>query len=965
MNKKSSTRIVSPYRNKKSSANPAVIQQKELSAQNVENQINEDYQPGGLESQINEGEYDSADQNMLEDGTETVWFAYDSADQNMLEDGTETQSSSQMDGGNEGEYDQSDSAEDQNMPEDGTETQSSSQMDGGNEERIPEGGSELESQSVLSGEPEIPERMEIVEGENGRNPEELETQPAASTSPFLSGETERPNGMDMDESVESVDVNVQVSQEQRDYHAQVVNHATGMDIDEDVENVDNNAQVLQAQGDHPVQVENSVSNNPSRDVGSASIGAVENTTYRNTNGNDIEVASATDAESTLDVENAISDSDLGVPQGLTIEDVTGNLDVSNENPELEDLEQPGTSGTDPQHSNYPRYLEPPGSVVVEDNDFGRYLPFATGVRDARLGIDSPQISGPSIEHSAQALYFDTVGSSEAELEKFKSKLSGRESHPDVRHGVGSALIKKTNKKSNPYKTELVEKDLVSLVIKNQGRRYDILYNTQHFVYLEQEGEVMYYPGFAASCSGKVFKSCHSLIYHKKYANPECYTSCSKTMSDQRDVQDHMVGTHILVRCPICTSYFDNIHHHLADVHNMATTLGAPNENLKDELNTPFQYEEDKVKKTQCPAVDYAGLNKTFPGVLYSVRLLGLQPLLESNTFTKLRDRFAQSDPSVGIQFMEQPAFVTDEDKFQALVRFCEFLNGLKKEDLRKLQSFRTYCMRILRKVTIPRCSPSSVKCQGLYPLTMSNLTRLVIAQASTLNVYGGIAHNEACGKVTGPCEKLVNSLILVVPTEVSKKFLQLLLPISSLIEVRQCSSWGRGRPALELLDAVYKINPKTKKEVLDSKMNIYSFMNHSVIPLVDNLKKSLFNLNETGSENDLYNTLDAESSTYNLLTECIYYSMVKDCIMKNEILAVEPQPFNLNILYTDFLKSLLLNRSKYMEFLPYLALNMITFEIRTKNPNGVRLDKFRTHLLGRYNSKQICFYLLKYLKGSQ
>ena len=188
MNKKSSTRIVSPYRNKKSSANPAVIQQKELSAQNVENQINEDYQPGGLESQINEGEYDSADQN---------------------------------------------------MPEDGTETQSSSQMDGGNEERIPEGGSELESQSVLSGEPEIPERMEIVEGENGRNPEELETQPAASTSPFLSGETERPNGMDMDESVESVDVNVQVSQEQRDYQAQVGNHVTGMDIDEDVGNVSN------------------------------------------------------------------------------------------------------------------------------------------------------------------------------------------------------------------------------------------------------------------------------------------------------------------------------------------------------------------------------------------------------------------------------------------------------------------------------------------------------------------------------------------------------------------------------------------------------------------------------------------------------------------------------------------------------------------------------------------------------
>ena len=274
-------------------------------------------------------------------------------------------------------------------------------------------------------------------------------------------------------------------------------------------------------------------------------------------------------------------------------------------------------------------------------------------------------------------------------------------------------------------------------------------------------------------------------------------------------------------------------------------------------------------------------------------------------------------------------------------------------------------MRLLRKVTLPRCSPCSVKCQGLYPLTMANLTRLVIAQASTLNVYGGIEHNEACEKVNGPCKNLVNSTILVVPTEVSKKFLQLILPISSLIEVRQCSTWGRGQPSLELLDAVYKISPKTRKEVLDSKMNIYSFMSHSVIPLIDNLKKAIFNLNETGSENELYNTLDAESSTYNLLTECIYYSMVKDCIMKNEFMAAEPQPFNLNLLYTDFLQSLLLNRSKYMEFIPFLALNMITFEIRTKTPNGVRLDKFRTSLLGQYNSKQICFYMLKYLKGSQ
>ena len=148
-------------------------------------------------------------------------------------------------------------------------------------------------------------------------------------------------------------------------------------------------------------------------------------------------------------------------------------------------------------------------------------------------------------------------------------------------------------------------------------------------------------------------------------------------------------------------------------------------------------------------------------------------------------------------------------------------------------------------------------------------------------------------------------------------------------------------------------------------MNIYSFMSHSVIPLVDNLKRAIFNLNDTGSENELYNVLDSESSTYNLLTECIYYSMVKDCIMKTEIMAVEPQPFNLNILYTDFLKSLLFNRSKYMEFIPFLALNMISFEIRSKTPKGVRLDKFRTNLLGRYNSKQICFYMLNYLKGSQ
>ena len=266
------------------------------------------------------------------------------------------------------------------------------------------------------------------------------------------------------------------------------------------------------------------------------------------------------------------------------------------------------------------------------------------------------------------------------------------------------------------------------------------------------------------------------------------------MSDQRDVIDHMVGTHVLVKCPICKSYFEDIHNHIEDVHNMADTLEAPNENLQVELNTPFSYEDGKVKKSQCSAVDYAGLNKTFPGVLFSVRLVGARPFLELSIFTKLREKFAKSGPSVGIQFMEQPSFDTDEDKYQALESFCEFLNGLKETDLRKRQSFRTYCMRLLRKVTLPRCSPSSVKCQGLYPLTMANLTRLVIAQASTLNVYGGIQHNDACGKVNGTCKNLVNSLILVVPTEVSKKFLQLVLPISSLIEVNQCSSWGRDSP---------------------------------------------------------------------------------------------------------------------------------------------------------------------------
>ena len=142
-------------------------------------------------------------------------------------------------------------------------------------------------------------------------------------------------------------------------------------------------------------------------------------------------------------------------------------------------------------------------------------------------------------------------------------------------------------------------------------------------------------------------------------------------------------------------------------------------------------------------------------------------------------------------------------------------------------------------------------------------------------------------------------------------------------------------------------------------------MSHTVIPLVDTLKKAIFNLNETGSENELFNSLDSESSKYNLLTECLFYSMAKDCIMKQEFMDIEPQPFHLNICYSDFIKSLLFNRSKYLEFIPFFALNMISFDIRSKTPKGVRLDKFRTNLLGRYSSKQICYYMLNFMKGSQ
>ena len=118
--------IVFTYRNKNSNSYPVIAQQVPLSAGNVvmaqqvplsaenvvmaqqvplsaENVVpnNHDFQPGGPESQIIEGEY----------------------------------------------Y-QSDSAEDQNMPEGGTEAQYSSQMDGGNDQRIPEGGIELENQSA-------------------------------------------------------------------------------------------------------------------------------------------------------------------------------------------------------------------------------------------------------------------------------------------------------------------------------------------------------------------------------------------------------------------------------------------------------------------------------------------------------------------------------------------------------------------------------------------------------------------------------------------------------------------------------------------------------------------------------------------------------------------------------------------------------------------------------------------------
>ena len=76
--------IVSTYRNKESNAYPVITQQvplspahRELSAENVVTN-NHDFQPGGPESQINEGEnyqFDGAEgQNIPEGGNETHYF---------------------------------------------------------------------------------------------------------------------------------------------------------------------------------------------------------------------------------------------------------------------------------------------------------------------------------------------------------------------------------------------------------------------------------------------------------------------------------------------------------------------------------------------------------------------------------------------------------------------------------------------------------------------------------------------------------------------------------------------------------------------------------------------------------------------------------------------------------------------------------------------------------------------------
>ena len=286
--------IVFTYRNKNSNSYPVMAQQWPLNAENVvmaqqiplsaENVVmarqipyDHDFQPGGPESQMNEVEY----------------------------------------------Y-QSDSAENQNMPEGGISLESqsadvstdySSQMDVDNDQLIPEGGISLESQSsdVLSGGIERQEGMEIVESENGSNQDELENQFADSTTLVSLEETERSDGMVVDESVESVE----------------------------------NSQTPQAQGEYQAQVENHVPNTPSRDVGSAPVGETGTETHRTTSRNDIDNA----VESGWDVEDVVSDFDIGVPQHFIrsmnvsspityteqffLEDLSEDIHASIEDPELE------------------------------------------------------------------------------------------------------------------------------------------------------------------------------------------------------------------------------------------------------------------------------------------------------------------------------------------------------------------------------------------------------------------------------------------------------------------------------------------------------------------------------------------------------------------------------------------------------------------------------------------------------
>ena len=337
------TSIVSAYRHRKSNAYPVLTQQvqstpapRDLSAENVEPSTN-DLSAENVEPSTN----DLSAENVVI--AQQISLSAESVEPNYHDfqpGGPESQV-------NEDEYHQSDSAENQNMPEGGTEAQYSSQMDRGNDQHIPEGGSDLESQSaddtiaVSSRETEIPDEMESEYIPNGGN--ELESQSADDTTAISSRETEIPDEMDIDESVE---------------------------------NVDNSSQVPQAQGDYQAQVENHVTGDPSREVGSAPAGDVGTETYRNTNGNNIENDSATDVGSIWDVEDAVSDFDMGVPQDLIrsmdisspisyterffLEDLTENLDASIEDPELEastegseldasteadaELERPGTMG---------------------------------------------------------------------------------------------------------------------------------------------------------------------------------------------------------------------------------------------------------------------------------------------------------------------------------------------------------------------------------------------------------------------------------------------------------------------------------------------------------------------------------------------------------------------------------------------------------------------------------------------